>query len=57
MSPYCLQYRTRKCISSCEGRHHLNKVLVFLGKDMLLILRTVSLIHCLGIYGYVFFII
>ena len=26
MSPYRLQYRIRKCISSCEGRHQSNKV-------------------------------
>ena len=34
MSPYCLQYRIRKCISSCEGRQHLNMVNCFLEKDI-----------------------
>ena len=45
MSPYRFQYKIEKCISSCEAKQQLNKVHSFLEKDLLLILRTVSLIH------------
>ena len=54
MSPYCLQYRIRKCFSSCEGGQHLNKVNSFLEKGLLLILRTVSLMQWYGVYVNVF---
>ena len=45
MSPYRLQYRIRKCISRCDGKNNLKKVYSFLEKDLMLILKTVSLIH------------
>ena len=45
MSPYRLQYRIRKCISSCKDRQQFKKVHSFLNKDLLLILRAVSLIQ------------
>ena len=40
MSPYRMQYRIRKGISSLRADNNLNKFHYFLEKDLLLILRT-----------------